>query len=67
MKELTRRQQSVLEFISQYIGHHEYPPTYQEIADAFDIVSKHGVVRHLVALRPSANDSPALRRPSGGP
>jgi repressor LexA len=50
MKELTRRQQAVLEFISQYIGHHEYPPTYQEIADAFDIVSKHGVVRHLVAL-----------------
>lgn len=50
MKELTQRQQAVLKFISEYIGRHEYPPTYQEIADAFGIVSKHGVVRHLVAL-----------------
>lgn len=50
MKKITPRQQSVLEFISDYIGNHDYPPTYQEIADAFHIASKQGVVRHLVAL-----------------
>ncbi|MEJ2635045.1 MAG: transcriptional repressor LexA [Calditrichia bacterium] len=50
MKELTTRQKAVLEFISKYTNEHGYPPTYQNIADAFGIVSKHGVVRHLVAL-----------------
>ena len=50
MKRLTQRQQDVLQFISEYIGQHEYPPTFQEIADAFGIASKQGVVRHLVAL-----------------
>ncbi len=50
MKKLTARQQAVLKFISRFIEEHSYPPTYQEIADAFGIVSKHGVVRHLDAL-----------------
>ncbi len=50
MKGLTQRQKKVLEFISDYIGRFGYPPTFQEIADAFQIASKHGVVRHLVAL-----------------
>lgn len=50
MKGLTKRQEEVLEFISGYVMEHGYPPTYQEIADAFGIVSKHGVVRHLEAL-----------------
>ncbi len=50
MKEITPRQKAVLEFISDYIGQYGYPPTFQEIADAFGIVSKHGVVRHLEAL-----------------
>jgi repressor LexA len=50
MKGLTLRQQAVLQFIGDFIEQHSYPPTYQEIADAFGIVSKHGVVRHLVAL-----------------
>jgi repressor LexA len=50
MKGLTQRQKDVLEFISDYIGRFGYPPTFQEIADAFQIASKHGVVRHLVAL-----------------
>jgi repressor LexA len=50
MKGLTQRQKEVLEFISGYIGRFGYPPTFQEIADAFQIASKHGVVRHLVAL-----------------
>ncbi len=50
MKTLTPRQQAVLSYISDFIQQNNYPPTYQEIADAFDIVSKNGVVRHLVAL-----------------
>ena len=50
MKKLTQRQEEILQFISQYTQQHEYAPTYQEIADAFNLASKQGVVRHLVAL-----------------
>jgi len=50
MKGLTTRQESILKFISTFITDKSYPPTYQEIADKFGIVSKHGVVRHLEAL-----------------
>ncbi|OGB62899.1 MAG: repressor LexA [Caldithrix sp. RBG_13_44_9] len=50
MKEITQRQKAVLQFIAEYIGQFGYPPTFQEIADAFGLVSKHGVVRHLEAL-----------------
>lgn len=50
MKGLTKRQEDVLKFISDYLAEYNYPPSYQEIADAFGIASKHGVVRHLEAL-----------------
>jgi repressor LexA len=50
MKGLTQRQEAILEYIAEYLVDHSYPPSYQEIADAFDIVSKNGVVRHLKAL-----------------
>lgn len=50
MKGLTKRQEDVLKFIADYLATYEYPPSYQEIADKFGIVSKHGVVRHLEAL-----------------
>lgn len=50
MKGLTQRQKEVLQFIAAYLGDYGYPPSYQEIADAFNIASKHGVVRHLEAL-----------------
>jgi len=50
MKGLTKRQEDILRYISDYIVDHGYPPSYQDIADAFDIVSKNGVVRHLTAL-----------------
>ena len=50
MKGLTQRQESILQYIADYLVDHGYPPSYQEIADAFDIVSKNGVVRHLKAL-----------------
>ncbi|GAB4341015.1 MAG: transcriptional repressor LexA [Calditrichia bacterium] len=50
MKSLTPRQKAVLEFIAEYIGEHNFAPTYQEIADAFGMASKQGAVRHLAAL-----------------
>ncbi len=50
MKGLTKRQEDVLKFIAGYVADRGYPPSYQEIADAFGIASKHGVVRHLEAL-----------------
>lgn len=50
MKGLTKRQEKILQYISDYIVDHGYPPSYQDIADAFGIVSKNGVVRHLTAL-----------------
>ncbi len=50
MKSLTKRQEKVLQFISDYLVEYGYPPSYQEIANAFGIASKHGVVRHLEAL-----------------
>ena len=50
MKGLTHRQEEILEFISNFISESGYPPSLQEIADAFGIASKHGVVRHLDAL-----------------
>ncbi|RMF61433.1 MAG: repressor LexA, partial [Calditrichaeota bacterium] len=50
MKGLTKRQEEVLNFIADYLANYGYPPSYQEIADALNIASKHGVVRHLEAL-----------------
>ncbi len=50
MKDLTPRQKAVLEFIAHYMAERGYAPSYQEIADAFGIASKQGVVRHLEAL-----------------
>ncbi|NOX35915.1 MAG: transcriptional repressor LexA [Calditrichaeota bacterium] len=50
MKDLTPRQREVLEFIARYMTERGYAPSYQEIADAFGIASKQGVVRHLEAL-----------------
>jgi repressor LexA len=50
MKQLTKRQEKILTFISNYIMEKGYSPSYQEIADAFGIVSKQGVARHVTAL-----------------
>lgn len=50
MKELTKRQQQVLDYISTYQSKHGFSPTYQEVADHFGMASKFGVVRHVEAL-----------------
>ncbi len=49
MKNLTERQQAVLDFIAQFIEGHAYPPTIREIADHFSISVK-GAYDHVKAL-----------------
>lgn len=48
--ELTDRQRVILDFISQYIRDHGYPPTLREIGSQFTIKSTNGVNDHLRAL-----------------
>ena len=48
-KELTKRQQRVLDFIIKYIRDIGYPPTVREIGGAFKISSK-GAYDHLLAI-----------------
>jgi repressor LexA len=50
MKEPTERQKEVLDFISEYISSHAYPPTIREVADYFSISVK-GANDHLAALK----------------
>jgi repressor LexA len=49
-KELTARQEEILNFISDYIEFNGFPPTYREIGKQFEISSTFGVKRHLDAL-----------------
>jgi len=50
MKKPTKRQEEVLEFISQYIKKHKYSPTLQEVAGFFSISGK-GAYDHIAALK----------------
>ncbi len=50
MQELTARQRQVLDFISQHIDRHGYPPTIREIGTEMGIGSTNGVNDHLKAL-----------------
>ncbi len=50
MRELSRRQRQVLEFITEHIQDQGYPPTFQEIAEHLGIRSKNGVSEHIRAL-----------------
>ncbi len=49
MKELTNRQQEVLDYLESYISDHKYPPTMREIAANFGISAK-GAHDHIKAL-----------------
>ena len=49
MKNLTKRQSEVLEFIKSFIDSHKYPPTIREIAQNFEISVK-GAYDHVKAL-----------------
>ena len=50
MRGLTKRQQLVLEYISESIQQNGYPPTLREIGAHFGIRSTNGVNDHLLAL-----------------
>jgi repressor LexA len=49
-RELTSRQKRILQFISDYINDHGYPPSIREIGQEFSIGSLRGVTVHLNAL-----------------
>jgi repressor LexA len=49
-KQLTERQEEILNFIQQFLQENGYPPTLREIGKRFDISSTFGVKRHLDAL-----------------
>jgi repressor LexA len=51
MKELTSRQQQILDFVTRSIRERGYPPTIREIGRAFGIRSPNGVNDHLKALQ----------------
>lgn len=50
MKELTRRQREVLDFIERYLEEKGYPPSVRDIAAQFGLVSAAGVHKHIKAL-----------------
>lgn len=50
MKELTKRQRAILEFVTERILHDGAPPTIREIGERFDISSTNGVRQHIDAL-----------------
>ena len=49
-RQLTKRQESILAFITRYVNQHGYPPSIREIGPAFGIKSLRGVTIHLDAL-----------------
>lgn len=49
-KGLTRRQESIIEFVSDYVARQGYPPSIREIGSHFQIGSLRGVTVHLDAL-----------------
>jgi len=49
MKQLTMRQQEILDFLTDFIEKNSYPPTVRETAKAFDISVK-GAYDHMKAL-----------------
>lgn len=50
-KDLTPRQQEILDFIAQFVEENGYPPTLREMGSKFEIASTNGVKRHLDALQ----------------
>ncbi len=50
-KALTKRQQSILQFVQEYIEQEGYPPSIREIGAKFGIGSLRGVTVHLDALQ----------------
>jgi len=49
-KQLTDRQEAILQFIQQFLSENGFPPTLREIGKQFQISSTFGVKRHIDAL-----------------
>ena len=54
MKQITGRQQEVLDFISSFTKENNYPPTVREIGEHFNI-SLRAVQDHIAALQKKAS------------
>lgn len=50
MKELTRKQKSILDFINSYLEKHSCSPSFNEIKSRFGFASPNAVTKHLRAL-----------------
>jgi repressor LexA len=50
MKELTKKQRLVLNFIAHFTNDHSYPPTFRQIAEHFEITVK-AAYDHVLALK----------------
>jgi repressor LexA len=50
VEQLTKRQQEVLEIVTQYINGYGYPPSLREIGKELNVSGTLGVMKHLVAL-----------------
>jgi repressor LexA len=61
MEKLTSRQQQALDFISEHIDGHGYPPTLREIGQHLGISGNVSIISHLEALERKGH----LRRESG--
>jgi repressor LexA len=48
---LTKRQHEILEFIESFLHHHDYAPTFRDIATAFNFSSVATVAEHVENLR----------------
>jgi len=62
MKELTKRQKEVLNYIANYKDKHSYPPTIREIAEHFSMSVK-GAHDHITALRKKGQLKHEEKRP----
>lgn len=51
LKNLTKRQKEVINFIEKFMERHEYAPSYREIGEHFDYRSTATVAEHIEALQ----------------
>jgi repressor LexA len=51
MEKLTKRQQEVLEIITEYLSEHGYPPSLRDIGKKLAVTGTLGVMKHLEALQ----------------
>jgi len=63
MEKLTKRQQEVLEIITEYLSEHGYPPSLRDIGKKLAVTGTLGVMKHLEALQKKGY----LRRQEGSP